>query len=186
MAAYIDESRAIASTRRWVESVVVELGLCPFAAEVLRGERVRMAVSAAPDAASLLEDLDAEVDRLLRASVGDLDTTLLIHPRALLDFEAYNAFLDPAEALLRARGCEGVLQLASFHPAYRFAGAADDDAANYTNRSPHPMLHLLREESVSRAVAAHPDPEAIPSANIARLRSLGSAAMARRLARCER
>ena len=177
-------SSVVAATRAWVESVVIGLDLCPFAGPVLEQGRVRFVESVADDPEALLEDLDSELARLLRTPVVELETTLLIHPRVLGDFADFNDFLDPAEALLRERGCEGVVQLASFHPDYFFAGSTADDAANWTNRSPHPMLHLLREQSVADAIAAFGDASAIPERNVERLRALPAGEMSRRLARC--
>jgi hypothetical protein len=175
-------SAAIEATRAWVETVVVGLGLCPFAGDVLAAGRVRFALSGANDPEALIADLDAELAHLLRTPIAELDTTLLVHPNALLDFADYNAFLDPAEALLRERGCEGVVQLASFHPDYVFADAPRDDPANWTNRSPHPMLHLLREQSVAEAISGYPDIEAVPARNVEKLRRMGSAELRARLA----
>jgi len=175
---------ALQATRRWVETVVIELELCPFAASVLESGRVRFVESAATAAETLLADLDRELAHLLRMPVAELDTTLLIHPHVFANFEAHNDFLSSAEALLCERGCEGVVQIASFHPEYRFADSAPDDAANWTNRSPHPMLHLLREQSVSDALATVSDPAAIPARNVVRLRAIGAEAMAERRARC--
>lgn len=152
------------ATRRWVEEFVVALGLCPFAEREVQARRLRYAVSTAQSAEELLEDLARELQRL--QSEPDIETTLLIHPQVLQNFDDYNDFLDYAEALLRALELEGVFQLASFHPDYRFAGTDSDDPGNYTNRSPHPMLHLLREASLERAIAAYPDVDAVPQRNI--------------------
>jgi hypothetical protein len=175
---------ALQATRAWVESVVIELELCPFARAVFDAGQIRFAQSAAAEPETLLADLDGELARLLRTPVARLDTTLLVHPHALADFEDYNDFLDSADALLHERGCRGVVQIASFHPDYCFAGSEPDDPANWSNRSPHPMLHLLREQSVSDALATVSDPAAIPERNVERLRSIGAEAMVERLARC--
>lgn len=165
-------------TRRFVERLVVGLGLCPFARAPWEANRVAVVVSGARSEAALLGDLGREIDRLLVASLAaseaELETTLLVHPHVLRDFEAFNAFLDEVDALLAERALEGVLQVASFHPDYRFAGAPPDDPANATNRSPWPMLHLLREASVGAAVDAHPDIESVPERNVALLRDLGT------------
>jgi len=177
-------STAVEATRAWVEAIVVELELCPFAREVLVADRVRFVESPARVPEALLADLDGELARLLRTPVGELETTLLVHPNVLADFTHYNEFLDPAEALLRERGCEGVIQLATFHPEYVFADAPPDDPANWTNRSPHPMLHLLREQSVTDAIAAFADAPGIPQRNVARLREMGEAEMRSRWAHC--
>lgn len=162
---------AIAATRHWVQTLVVGENLCPFAGRELENDRVRFTVTDAHDEETLLEALKAEMDRL-DAEPG-IETTLLIHPHALEDFLDYNDFLALADALLVESKREGVYQVASFHPGYRFAGTGEDDAENYTNRSPYPMLHLLREASVERAVEGHPDIEAVPSRNIGRMNELG-------------
>jgi len=163
---------------------VIGLRLCPYAAGPHRSGRVRYACSSARDADALLADLAREIRHLLAASPEAIETTLLVHPWVLRDFEAYNAFLDPADALLGALDATGVLQVASFHPDYRFAGTRADDVANATNRSPHPLLQLLREASVSAAVDAGADAEAIADANIATLRGLGAAGWERLQAEC--
>ena len=163
----------IDATRRWLERAVIGLNLCPFAKAVLAKRQVRFAVSEARDTDALLADLIAEMQRLHEADAAELDTTLLIHPHVLGDFLDYNAFLDVADAALAALSLEGVLQVASFHPDYRFEGTAADDPTNATNRSPWPTLHLLREDSVSRAVEAFPDPDAIVERNLATMERLG-------------
>lgn len=160
-------------TRRFVERVVVGLGLCPFAAAPWAERRVAIRVSRARDPDALLDDLDAEMRRLVETPADELETTLVVLPFALAGFDAYNAFLDRAEGLLEDRGLEGVLQLASFHPGYRFAGDPPGDPAAATNRSPWPMLHLLRESSVTHAVDRHPDSASIPARNVALLREMG-------------
>ncbi|RPE75854.1 DUF1415 domain-containing protein [Vulcaniibacterium tengchongense] len=163
----------VAATRRWLERAVIGLNLCPFAKAVYAKRQVRFALSAAETPAALLEDLAAELQLLARTDPRRIDTTLLIHPRVLADFLDYNDFLDRADAAVAALGLEGTIQVASFHPQYRFAGTGPDDIGNCTNRSPYPMLHLLREDSVARAVAAFPDPEAIVARNLATLEALG-------------
>jgi len=171
----LSAERAIAETRAWVDRAVIGLNLCPFAkAPQVKGQ-VRYAVSEASQAEALLAALVDELGRLAEAPVDRIETTLLIHPWVLGDFADYNDFLGPAEAAVAALGLEGVIQVASFHPQYRFAGSAPDDLANATNRSPYPTLHLLREESIARAVLAFPQAEAIFEANIATLRRLGAA-----------
>lgn len=165
---------AIAATRHWLEQAVIGLNLCPFAKAVHVKAQIRWVESAARDADRLLEDLVAELRLLAAADPAEVDTTLLIHPQALNDFLDYNDFLDVAEAAVEALGLAGVLQIASFHPDYRFEGTAADDAGNLTNRSPFPMLHLLREDSIARAVAAYPDAAAIYERNVDTLRRLGA------------
>ena len=176
------ERPEIAATRAWLERIVIGLNLCPFAKPPHAGGRLRICASDAVDEAALLADLDAELARLLEAPERRLETTLLVHPGVLQEFDAYNQFLDPAEALLAERGAEGVVQLASFHPAYRFADAEADAVENATNRSPFPMLHLLREASVDRAVAAYPEADSIWARNVALLRTLGHDGLRRALA----
>jgi hypothetical protein len=163
----------IAQTRAWVDRAVIGLNLCPFAkAPQLRG-RVRYVVSHASDPEALLACLIDELNLLTKASDLSIETTLLIHPQVLTDFADYNDFLGLAEGAVRTSGLEGVVQVASFHPQYRFAGSAPDDVSNATNRSPYPTLHLLREDSVERAVAAFPQTETIFQANIVTMRRLG-------------
>ena len=171
---------AITSVERWLESMVIGLDLCPFAARAKRNNSIRYVESPAITELELLDELQQELDRLIQHP--EIETTLLIHPNVLQDFMAFNDFLDSVDALLSARKLNGVFQVASFHPDYRFAGESHDAASNYTNRAPFPVLHLLREESVAAAVAAHPDAEQIPANNIATLESLGLAAIRQRLA----
>jgi hypothetical protein len=163
----------IAATKEWLEKAVIGLNLCPFAKAVHLNDQIRYAVSDASAPEALLADLLAELRTLEAADPAKIETSLLIHPDALTDFLDYNDFLGVAEAAVADLGLEGVLQVASFHPRYQFAGTAPDDIENYTNRSPYPMLHLLREESVERAVAAFPDAAEIFEKNIATLRLLG-------------
>lgn len=164
----------IAETRAWVERAVIGLNLCPFAkAPQVKGQ-VRYVRSAATDTEALLADLVAELERLAEAAPERIETTLLVHPGVLMDFEDFNDFLDIADGALAALDLEGVLQIASFHPDYRFADSAPDDIANATNRAPYPTLHLLREDSLDRAVAAFPAAEAIFEANIETMRRLGN------------
>ncbi len=166
--------RAIVETRAWVERAVIGLNLCPFAkAPQVKGQ-VRYALSEARDADGLRADLIDELNLLARTPAERIETTLLVHPHVLADFADYNDFLGVAEDAVAGLGLEGVIQVASFHPRYRFADSAPDDVTNATNRSPWPTLHLLREESIERAVAAFPEAEAIFEANMATMRRLGS------------
>jgi hypothetical protein len=174
-----DERTVILRTERWVVEVVIGLNLCPFAKAVQAKGQVRYAVSAAETTAALSEDLRRELLSLQAVDANEVDTTLLIVPRVLGDFLDFNDFLADADALLQELGLEGELQLASFHPDYCFADSPSDDPANFTNRSPYPVLHLLREASVTRAVDAFPDPSSIYERNIATLRALSPAALAR-------
>jgi len=165
----------IAETERWLQRAVIGLNLCPFAKAVHVRGQVRFALSQARTPDALLEDLGTELLRLRDTPADETDTTLLVHPWVLGDFLDYNDFLDEADALVAGLGLEGAIQVASFHPHYQFAGTAPDDVENFTNRSPHPTLHLLREDSVARAVDAFPDPDAIVDRNLETLRRLGAA-----------
>ncbi len=165
---------AIAATQHWLEQAVIGLNLCPFARAVHVKQQIRWVESQARDAQALLDDLVSELQFLASADPELVDTTLLIHPHALTDFLDYNDFLDVADAAIEELGYAGVLQVASFHPDYRFEGTAADDASNFSNRSPFPMLHLLREDSIARAVAAFPDAAAIYERNVETLHRLGA------------
>ncbi len=160
-------------TRAWLERAVIGLNLCPFAKAVHVKGQVHYAVSGARSASGLLEDLEAELQALAAADPARRDTTLLIAPYCLHDFLDFNDFLDQADAALVRLDLDGVLQIASLHPAYQFAGTDIDDITNFTNRSPYPTLHLLREDSIDRAVAAYPNAEAIFEANMDTMRRLG-------------
>jgi hypothetical protein len=176
------DSSAIADTHRWLERAVIGLNLCPFAKAVHLKRQIRWVASLATDAETLLAELADEMRRLADADPAEVDTTLIVHAGALRDFDEHNDFLDLADAALEALGLAGVLQVASFHPDYRFADSAPDDPANLSNRSPHPTLHLLREDSVSRAVDALPDAAEIFERNIDTLRRLGHAGWQRLMA----
>jgi uncharacterized protein len=171
----LDNEAAIAHTRRWIAAMVIGLNLCPFARRVFEGDKIRYVVSNAPDETALLADLTGELQTLAAAPIDAIETTLLIHPCVLADFLDYNDFLDRAEQRIEDLGLDGVIQLASFHPAYRFADTTPDAAENYTNRSPYPMLHLLREESISAVADDEDEQLEIPERNIATLRALGRA-----------
>lgn len=180
-----DDDTLIRHTRAWVDRAVIGLNLCPFAkAPQVKGQ-VRYVVSHATDPAALLADLINELERLAEASAEKLETTLLIHPGVLQDFADYNDFLEIAEETVAELDLEGILQVASFHPDYQFAGTAADDIANATNRSPWPTLHLLREDSIDRAVAAFPEAELIYEQNITTLEKLGAEGWAALRQQCE-
>jgi hypothetical protein len=166
--------RAIAETRAWIERAVIGLNLCPFAKAVHAKGQIRYVASDDTDPEDLLTTLCEELQFLAKADPAEVDTTLIVHPRVLTDFLDFNDFLELADQAVEDMGLEGVLQVASFHPDYRFAGSADDDIANYTNRAPYPTLHLLREDSVDRAVDAFPEAERIYEANIETLEKLGA------------
>jgi len=170
----LDAGAVEAGVRRWLERAVIGLNLCPFAKAVYARRQVRIVVSDASTERALLQQLGEEMALLRDAPAAEIDTTLLVHPHVLQDFLDYNDFLDDADALLEAMDLDGVLQVASFHPQYRFAGTDPDDAGNLTNRAPWPILHLLREDSVDRAVAAYPEPDAIIERNVATMRELGA------------
>jgi uncharacterized protein len=167
--------QVIAATRNWLERAVIGLQLCPFAAVPHLNDRVRYCVSAQRSGVGLLEELGHELRTLQDADPLKCETTLLIHPHVLTDFLEYNDFLDACDAAVAELGFEGDLQVASFHPRYQFAGTSPDDITNHTNRSPYPILHLLREASVSRAVAAFPEAGQIFEKNIDTMRRLGVA-----------
>lgn len=164
-------TEAAAATLAWVREFVVGLDLCPFAARPLERGRVSLRVSDAEHPFDLAEDLEAELQRLAEAEPERIETTLLVHPRCLEDFADANDFLDVAELLLDRLELTGVLQVVGFHPGYQFADAEPDAPENATNRSPWPMLHLLRSESVARAVEGLDDPDAIWQRNVALLRA---------------
>ena len=166
---------AIDDTRIWLERAVIGLNLCPFAKSVHVKGQVHYAVSAARSAAELLDDLVDELKALLTTDAALRDTTLLIAPDCLADFLDFNDFLEQADQALADLELDGVLQIAALHPLFQFAGTDVDDITNFTNRSPYPTLHLLREESVDRAVAAFPEAEAIFEENIKTLEKLGHA-----------
>lgn len=163
----------IAKTVIWLERAVIGLNLCPFAKAVHVKKQIRYKVSAATTADALRDDLVAELQLLAAADPAEIDTTLLIHPHALPDFLDYNDFLYTADDVIHELELDGMLQIASFHPRYQFAGTETGDIGNCTNRSPYPMLHLLREASMDRAVAAFPDAAKIFDRNIEALDELG-------------
>ena len=165
--------QVIAATRKWLERAVIGLQLCPFATAPYLHDRVRYRVSAQSTGVALLDELSDELQALHDADPLKCETTLLIHPQAFTDFLEYNDFLDECDAAVAELGFAGELQVASFHPRYQFAGTGVDDIENYTNRSPYPMLHLLREASVARAVANFPDIDRIGATNMETLRRLG-------------
>jgi hypothetical protein len=168
-----DDDAIIAATRNWLERAVIGLNLCPFAKAVYVKEQVRYVVANATTPEQLLETLMDELQHLSDTDAAKIDTTLIIHPFVLGDFEDYNEFLDVADAALEDMQLDGELQVASFHPLYQFADTDINDISNYTNRAPYPILHLLREESIERAVAAFPQAEEIFEKNIDTMEQLG-------------
>ena len=169
------DQEVLDKTRLWLEKAVIGLNLCPFAKAVYVKNQVRLVVSHARHADDLLEELDRELDLLAATPAEEVDTTLLIHPTLFEDFLDFNDFLEIAEGVVNEHGLEGVIQLASFHPRFQFEGTEPDDIGNYTNRAPFAILHLLREDSVERAVEAFPEAEAIFEQNIEALEKLGHA-----------
>ncbi|MBC7490666.1 MAG: DUF1415 domain-containing protein [Glaciimonas sp.] len=165
--------QTIANIKLWLECAVIGLNLCPFTKAVYVKNQIRFVVSEAQTNAELMKKLNAELDYLHQADQDVIDTTLLIYPLVLGDFLDYKDFFDDADALLQMQGLEGDIQIASFHPEYQFAGTQTSDITNYTNRSPYPMLHLLREDSVNRALKAFPKAVDIFEKNTKTLTSLG-------------
>ena len=169
----MQQHEIVKDVRHWLETFVIELNLCPFAKRELINNRVKFVVSDASTEEQLLADLQQELSHL--QDDNEIETTLLIHPHVLQAFDDYNQFLDIVDALLDEEGLLGVYQIASFHPQYRFAETQEDDAENYSNRSPYPILHLLRESSLEQEIARHQDTSLIPQRNIQLLREMGTA-----------
>ncbi|WP_457322735.1 DUF1415 domain-containing protein [Roseateles sp. P5_E11] len=169
----MNHEQIIQDTRDWVVKAVIGLNLCPFAKAVHVNERIRYVVSDATEPEALLKDLARELLALNRADPEEVDTTLVIHPNVLTDFLDFNDFLDAADALVEELKLDGILQIADFHPAYQFEGSEPDDIANYSNRSPYPTLHILREDSIERAVESMPDTASIYENNLETLDKLG-------------
>ncbi len=165
----------LVNTRAWVDKAVIGLNLCPFAKAVQVKKLIRYVASPVETPAALLETLSTELLLLHTSDPADIDTTLLIHPFVLTDFYDYNNFLSMADKVLAKLDLVGEIQIASFHPSYQFADAEADDIENYTNRSPYPTLHLLRESSLDQAVAAFPDAADIFEKNIETMRRIGHA-----------
>nr|WP_315466881.1 DUF1415 domain-containing protein [uncultured Undibacterium sp.] len=171
--AQIKDDAVIIQTKLWLEKAVIGLNLCPFAKGVHIKDQIRYFVSHATTPEELIKDLMAELEVLAEANPDKIDTTLLIHPYVMQDFLDYNDFLEVADATLEELDLDGILQVASFHPQYQFEDAEPEDIDNYTNRSPFPTLHLLREDSIEKAVEAFPEAEQIYEKNIQTLRALG-------------
>jgi hypothetical protein len=167
------DARVVEDTRRWVQRAVIGLNLCPFAKSVEAKGLVRYVVSHASGAKPLLADLKRELLALVAADPVALDTTLLVAPDGFAEFLEFNDLLERADKLLVDLDLDGVLQIASLHPQYQFADTGPDDITNFTNRAPYPTLHLLREDSVDRAVAAFPHAEAIFETNMQTMQDLG-------------
>jgi hypothetical protein len=175
MRSMIDHDTILADTENWLTKAVIGLNLCPFAKAVHVKKQIRYKISDATTPEALLADLIDELTLLRDADPQAIDTTLLVHPAVLTDFMDYNDFLDVADAAVEDLALDGVLQVASFHPDYQFDGTEPDDIDNFSNRSPYPTLHLIRESSIEQAVAAFPDAADIYETNIETLRKLGHA-----------
>lgn len=170
----LKDNQIIAQTQSWLDEVVIGLNLCPFAAKPNRNKQIKIDVSRAQCEEQLLEDILEQLLILDSNSTEELETTLIVIPDMLQDFFDYNLFLDWVDALIKQQDWEGIYQVATFHPDYCFAGADPDDAENLTNRSPYPILHLIREESMERVLKHYPDPESIPENNVQRVEALTS------------
>ncbi len=167
----MENDKIISAVRQWVETLIVDMNLCPFAKRELVKNRIRFTVTKAINDDELMAALQAELELL--DSDPCVETTLLIHPEVLQDFDDYNQFLNFADRFLAELRLGGVYQIASFHPDYQFSGTDLDDAENYTNRSPYPILHLIREKSLERVIADYHDVDQIPARNIALMNNLG-------------
>lgn len=168
-----DHQYIINQTKNWIEKFVIKLNLCPFAAVPFTENKIRYVVSKASEIEELAANLALEFHFLQKHSSDEIETSFLIHPNILQDFYDYNDFLDLTTWMLANMKLEGIIQIAGFHPHYCFAETSPDDVSNYTNRSPYPMLHLLREDSISKATAHYPHTDKIPERNIQLLYKLG-------------
>ena len=157
---------------QWLNDVVIGLNLCPFAAKPQRNKQIKIFVSEASQEEALLEDILLQLIELSNTEPEKLETTLVVVPNMLQDFWDYNFFIDWVEGLIKQQDWEGIFQVATFHPDYCFGGAEPEDDENLTNRSPYPVFHLIREESMEKVLKHYPDPESIPDTNIARVSAL--------------
>lgn len=172
MTATCSQSTIAQQVEQWLNDVVIGLNLCPFAAKPQRKKQIKIFVSEASTEEILLEDILTQLMELDNTSAEELETTLVAVPNMLNDFYDYNLFIDWVEALIKQQNWEGIFQLATFHPDYCFGGTKPDDDENLTNRSPVPVFHLIREESMEKVLKHYPNPEAIPDTNIERVESL--------------
>ncbi len=177
----MSENPYLKATRQWVEKFVIGLNLCPFARHPFQQGRIRFVLSEAQDENQLVRDLLTEFLFLYDAEPSVWETSLLVHPHCLKKWEDYWDFLEIAEELLDEAGLTGVFQLVGFHPDYLFGEEDPADASHYTNRSPFPLIHILREESISQAVDTHPDIDKIPVENVKKLRELGKSILEKKL-----
>lgn len=180
---HVNPSTIQKHVEHWLTTVVIDLNLCPFAQREYQKNSIRFAVSDANDDEAIIEELALELELLNKHD--DIETSLLILPNALSDFLDFNDFLGLADELLIKMKLEGIFQIANFHPDYQFAGTRSDDPENYTNRSPYPILHLLREKSLEKAIELHPNTDNIPDDNIKLMNTLGNKHMASLLSACE-
>ncbi|HHC6591911.1 TPA: DUF1415 domain-containing protein [Vibrio parahaemolyticus] len=157
---------------QWLNDVVIGLNLCPFAAKPQRNKQIKIFVSKATQEEALLEDILLQLIELSTTEPEKLETTLVVVPNMLQDFWDYNFCIDWVEGLIKQQDWEGIFQVATFHPDYCFGGAAPEDDENLTNRSPYPIFHLIREESMEKVLKHYSDPESIPDTNIARVSAL--------------
>ncbi len=180
----MDSQEVIAATECWIKSVVVDLNLCPFASPVVEKKQIFYRVSDGEEEPALFQDMLDALDSFQGMNKESAQTGFLILSQGMKEFDEFNDFLGVVEYLLEESGLTGIIQVVGFHPNYRFVGCTNNDPANYTNRSPYPMFHLILEDDLESAVASHPDPGSIPVRNIKLLRELGEAEMKRRLAAC--
>ena len=171
--AHLDVHTVSEHTKQWLEKAVIGLNLCPFAKAPHVKNLIRIVVSEARHLDGFLEDLDRELQLLGNTPASELETTLLVHPTLFPDFETFNQMLEIADDAVVENKLEGIIQIAPFHPDFQFEGTEADDISNYTNRSPYPTLHLIREDSISKAAEAFPDASAIFDRNIALLEKMG-------------
>jgi hypothetical protein len=167
------DEEVLAQTRRWLEQAVIGLNLCPFAKSVYVKDQVRLVVSHAKHLDAFLDDLDRELELLKTTPAEEVDTTLLIHPTLFPEFLVFNEFLDVADSVLTDHELEGVVQIAPFHPDFVFEGEDEADMSHFTNRAPFPTLHLIREDSLERAIESFGDTDVIYERNMDVLRKLG-------------
>ncbi len=173
------DHKIIQQTKSWVEKIVIGLDLCPFASQPFLNDAIEYSVI---NGDSLEQHLQALADNFSRLDASsEIETSLLIYPEAYQNFDDYLELLDYAHHMLDDLNYDGIYQIASFHPDYRFDGSAENDASNFSNRSPCPMLHLIRENSLEVAVASYPDIEQVPENNIKKLREIGYEEMREKL-----
>ena len=175
-------SKEITQTQKWLNTVIIEYSICPFAKREFVNNTIHYEIIENDSIEQQLEQLILSCEKL--DDDDSIETSLLVFPDSLSSFDDYLDFVEIAEALIHKQHYEGIYQLASFHPQYCFADTDEDDASNYTNRSPYPMLHILREASLEKVLASYPNPENIPERNIELTRNLGLTAMQKLLSDC--